>query len=77
MSCVLRVVQLIWAGRDYPAGLDKLRPGAKRAFFAAKDETDPEKINQALQRVRSTCSSLSLGGRSVSSCTTCAARHVT
>jgi hypothetical protein len=41
--------QLIWAGRDYPAGLDKLRSGAKRAFFAKKDEKDPEKISQALR----------------------------
>jgi len=43
--------QLIWAGRDYPAGLDKLRSGAKRAFFAKKDEKDPEKISQALRHV--------------------------
>ncbi|ELR14016.1 LYR motifcontaining protein 5, putative [Acanthamoeba castellanii str. Neff] len=42
--------QMIWVGRDYPAGLDKLRPGAKRAFFATKDETDPEKIDQAFRR---------------------------
>jgi len=43
------ICQLIWAGRDYPAGLDKLRSGAKRAFFAKKDEKDPEKISQALR----------------------------
>jgi len=45
------ICQLIWAGRDYPAGLDKLRSGAKRAFFAKKDEKDPEKISQALRHV--------------------------
>jgi len=41
----------LWAGKDYPGGFDNLRNGAKKAFFAMKEEKDPEKIQQAIARV--------------------------
>jgi len=44
-------LKILWAGKDYPGGFDNLRNGAKKAFFAMKEEKDPEKIQQAIARV--------------------------
>eukprot|EP01089_Gocevia_fonbrunei_P014097 TRINITY_DN3787_c0_g1_i1.p1 TRINITY_DN3787_c0_g1~~TRINITY_DN3787_c0_g1_i1.p1 ORF type:complete len:104 (+),score=16.47 TRINITY_DN3787_c0_g1_i1:83-394(+) len=42
--------QLLWIGRDYPAGYDVFRNGLKRAFLKMKDEKDPTKIREAISR---------------------------
>ncbi|KAL6079649.1 LYR motif-containing protein 5 [Balamuthia mandrillaris] len=41
---------ILWAGKDYPAGQHVIREGTKRAFFAMKDETDPQKIQKAIEK---------------------------
>lgn len=38
----------MWAARDYPGGMEKIREQAKAAIRKHKDETDPQKI-QALK----------------------------
>jgi len=36
--------QLIWAGREYPGGLDIVRRKTKQAFFANKDAKWPDEV---------------------------------
>uniref|UniRef100_A0A7S4IVA8 Complex 1 LYR protein domain-containing protein n=1 Tax=Vannella robusta TaxID=1487602 RepID=A0A7S4IVA8_9EUKA len=42
--------QFMIVGRDYPDGLDKVRKRAKRMFLSNKDETDPQKLQEAFDR---------------------------
>jgi len=38
--------EIIFIGRDYPAGLSLVRRKAKEQFFAMKNEIDEEKIKK-------------------------------
>ena len=42
--------QLLYLGRDYPAGEQYFKSKLKRAFMKHKEETDPEKIKMLIAR---------------------------
>jgi hypothetical protein len=43
-------LQLIFAGKDYPGGLEYIRNKAKPQFFALKNEQDAKVIKAALEK---------------------------
>lgn len=43
-------MQLLYLGRNYPMGYDYFRSRLKTAFLRNKDETDPQKIQQLVER---------------------------
>jgi hypothetical protein len=42
--------QIMWAGNSYPAGKDVVRRRAKEQFLQMRNETDPQKIDQAIAK---------------------------
>jgi len=42
--------QFIHVGGDYPGGIEYARPRIRKAFLANKEESDPEKIQQMIDR---------------------------
>lgn len=42
--------ELLYLGRNYPMGYDYFRSRLKTAFLRNKDETDPQKIQQLVER---------------------------
>lgn len=42
--------QLLYLGRDYPAGEQYFKSKLKRAFMKHREETDPEKIKMLIAR---------------------------
>ena len=44
------ILQLIYYGKDYPAGYDFFRPKLKAAFMKNKDVTDPKEIEKLIER---------------------------
>ena len=48
----MNFAQILYLARDWPDGYAALRDRAKRAFLINRQETDPRKIEQLIERAK-------------------------